>query len=76
MVYPLWRGRSKREVEQGGGSSEAEAEAEAQGQARTCLFPRSRLRPSPRVGRGGDLLLRPRPRPEVGRGGASYCARG
>jgi hypothetical protein len=33
-----------------------------------------RVRPSPMVGRGGDLLLRPRPK--VGRGGASYCAWG
>ena len=33
--------------------------------------PRSRLRPSPGVGRGGDHLPRPRrgPSPEVGRGG-------
>jgi hypothetical protein len=69
-MYPLWRGRSEPEVGRGGGSSEAEARDEAQGRARTWLFPR----PSPRVGRGGDLL--PRPRPEVRRGGASYCARG
>jgi hypothetical protein len=54
------------------------------------LIPRSRLRLSPGVGRGGDHLLRPswgpsprvgrgkdlllRPRPKVGRGGASCCA--
>jgi hypothetical protein len=39
-------------------------------------LPRSRLSPSPRVGRGGDRLPRSRlsPSPGVGRGGASYGA--
>jgi hypothetical protein len=40
---------------------------------RTRFLPRSRSRPSPGVGQGGDLL--PRPKLEVGRGGASCCAR-
>jgi hypothetical protein len=59
-----------------------------QGRARTRFLPRPGSRPSPGVGRGGDLLPRlesevgrggdllPRPASEVGRGGASCCARG
>jgi hypothetical protein len=42
--------------------------------ARSRFLPRPGSRPSPGVGRGGDLL--PRPEREVGRGGASCCARG
>jgi hypothetical protein len=41
---------------------------------RTRFLPRPGSRPSPGVGRGGDLL--PRPEREVGRGRASCCARG
>jgi hypothetical protein len=85
-MYPPWRGRSEPKVGRGGDSSWG------RGRARTRFLPRSRLRPSPGVGRGGDHLPRPRrgpspgvgrggdhlprPRPKVGRGGASCCAWG
>jgi hypothetical protein len=66
-MYPLWRGRSEPKVERGGDSSWGRG----RGRARTRFLPRSRLRPSPGVGRGGDRLPRPRlrPSPGVGRGG-------
>jgi hypothetical protein len=82
-MYPQWRGRSEPKVGRGGDSSWDRG----RGRARTRFLPRSRLRPSPRVARGGDYLLRPRwgpsrrvgrggdlllrPRPKVGQGGAS-----
>jgi hypothetical protein len=69
-MYPLWRGQSQPEVGRGGDFSWGRD----RGRARTRFLPRPRLRPSPGVGRGGDLL--PRPRPMVGRGGASCCAWG
>jgi hypothetical protein len=53
---------------------ETGVEAESRGRARTRFLPRPGSRPSPGVGRGGDLLLRPEP--EVRRGGASCCVRG
>jgi hypothetical protein len=52
---------------------ETEVEAESGGRARQSFLPRPRSRPSPGVGRGGDLL--PRSEPEVGRGGASSRGR-
>jgi hypothetical protein len=70
MRYPLWRSRSEPKVRRGGGLSWGRD----QGRARTRFLLRLMMRPSPGVGRGGDLL--PRPRPKVGWGGASCCARG
>jgi hypothetical protein len=70
MMYPPWRGWFEPKVGRGRGFSGGRG----QGWARTRFLPRPRLRPSPGVGRDGDLL--PRSRPKVGRGGASYCARG
>jgi hypothetical protein len=69
-MYPPWRGRSEPKVGRGGDFSWGRG----RGQARTRFLLRPRLRPSPGVGWGGDLL--PRLRPKVGRGGASCCARG
>jgi hypothetical protein len=69
-MYPLWRGRSEPKVGRGGDFSWGRGRV----RARTWFLPRSRLRPSLGVGRGGDLL--PRPRPKVGRGRASCRARG
>jgi hypothetical protein len=66
-MYPPWRGRSEPKVGWGGDSSWGRG----RGRARTRFLPRSRLRPSPGVGRGGDHPPRPRLRlsPRVERGG-------
>jgi hypothetical protein len=56
MKYPPWRGWSEPKVGRGGGFSWGRG----RGRARTRFLPRPRLRLSPRVGRGGDLLPRPR----------------
>jgi hypothetical protein len=66
MMYPLWRGRFEPKVKRGGDFSRGRGRG--QGRARTRFLPRPRLRSSPRVGRGGDLL--PRPWPKVGQGGS------
>jgi hypothetical protein len=73
-MYPLRRGRSEPELGRDGDSSWGRG----RGRARTRFLPRSRLRPSPGVGRGGDHLPRPRrgPSPGVGRGGDSFWGRG
>jgi hypothetical protein len=70
MMAPLWRGRSEPEVGRGGDSSEVEVESEPGGRARRRLSPRSRLSPSPGVGRGGDRRPRSRLSPSPGSGEA------
>jgi hypothetical protein len=69
-MCPLWHGQSEPKVGRGGDFSWGQG----QSRARTRFLPRPRLRPSPGVERGGDLL--PRLRPRVGRGRASCCAQG
>jgi hypothetical protein len=66
-MYLLWRGRFEPKV----GRGEDSSWGRGRGRARTRFLPRSRLRPSPGVGRGGDHLPRSRSRssPGVGRGG-------